>query len=131
MAADHPDRFVAHVKISDRRNRILIDWLRNGLGATAIANFSPRPRPGATVAAPLTWREVTEKLDPSTFTIKSVPARLAKQKAEPWAEFAECDQNLPVLQSVASSSKASKRGDPSPPARSGSSIVRAAPPRKR
>ena len=56
MAQEEPDRFLAHLKIADRRGRILVDWLRNGLGATAIASFSPRARPGATVATPVGCR---------------------------------------------------------------------------
>ncbi len=41
MAAEEPTRFLAHLKIADRKGRILVDWLRNGLGATAIGSFSP------------------------------------------------------------------------------------------
>ena len=59
MTAEAPERYVAHVKIADRRGRILIDWLRNAIGNTAVASFSPRARPGATVATPLAWDEVT------------------------------------------------------------------------
>ncbi len=64
-----------------------MDWLRNGLGSTAVASFSPRARPGATVATPLAWREVTETLDPATFTLSTVPQRLKKQRTDPWNGF--------------------------------------------
>ena len=47
------------MKKADRRGGILIDWLRNGLGATAVASFCPRARPGAAVATPVDWDEVT------------------------------------------------------------------------
>jgi bifunctional non-homologous end joining protein LigD len=97
MAQDAPDRYVAHVKIADRSGRILVDWLRNGLGATAVASFCPRARPGAGVATPLAWNEVTAKLDPAAFTVKTVPARLAKLKADPWDGFDAADQRLPKL----------------------------------
>ena len=46
MVAEEPDRYVAHVKIADRHGRILIDWLRNAIGNTAIGSFCPRARPG-------------------------------------------------------------------------------------
>ena len=46
MAAEAPDRFVTAVSKSIRRGHILIDWLRTGLGSTAVASFSPRARPG-------------------------------------------------------------------------------------
>ncbi len=83
MAAEEPTRFLAHLKIADRKGRILVDWLRNGLGATAIGSFSPRAWPGATVATPVAWREVTAKLDPAAFTVLTVPARLARLRADP------------------------------------------------
>ena len=101
MVADAPERFVAHVKIEDRVGRILVDWLRNGLGSTAVASFCPRARPGAGVATPLSWNEVAAKLDPSAFTLLTVPKRLARQKADPWAGFRELDQVLPKLKAAA------------------------------
>ncbi len=132
MAADLPDRFVAHVKIADRKHRILIDWLRNGLGATAIASFSPRARPGAMVATPLSWREVTAKLDPSSFTMRSVPVRLSKLQADPWAGFSHCDQHLPAVLKATLPAKASPQAEPAQVRkRAGSSIVEARAPRKR
>lgn len=97
MVADSPALYVAAVKKSIRDGKILIDWLRNGQGSTAVASFSPRARPGAGVATPLAWREVTAKLDPATLTLKTVPARLAKQKTDPWAGFAEAARPLPKV----------------------------------
>jgi bifunctional non-homologous end joining protein LigD len=90
-----PQRFLPTMKKADRRGRILVDWLRNGLGATAVASFCPRARPGATVATPLAWAEVTQKLDPAAFTLRSVPQRLARQKVDPWQGFATLRQRLP------------------------------------
>jgi bifunctional non-homologous end joining protein LigD len=100
MAQDAPERYVAHVKIADRKGRILIDWLRNGLGATAVSSFCPRARPGAGVATPLAWSEVTAKLDPAAHTVLTVPRRLAKLKTDPWAGFADARQHLPALQAA-------------------------------
>ncbi len=97
MAQEEPEGFLAHLKIADRRGRILVDWLRNGLGATAVASFSPRARPGAPVATPVAWTEVTEKLDPSQFTVRTVPERQAKLKVDPWKGFDHANQRLPDL----------------------------------
>jgi bifunctional non-homologous end joining protein LigD len=95
MEAEHPDRYVSQVSKAKRQHHILIDWLRNGLGATAVASFSPRARPGAGVAMRLAWREVTERLDPAAFTLGTVPARLARSRKDPWEGFAEAARPLP------------------------------------
>ena len=125
MAQDAPQRFLAHTKIADRRGRILVDWLRNGLGATAVASYCPRARPGAGVATPLTWLEVKPKLNPAAFTVLTVPKRLAKLKQDPWAGFDEIDQRLPDLAPATPSV-----GQPNPPSRaSGTRIVVARKPR--
>jgi bifunctional non-homologous end joining protein LigD len=95
LARDMPDRFVATIAKARRRGRILLDWLRNDIGSTAVASFSPRARPGAGVATRLAWREVTDTLDPGDFTLRTVPARLARQKTDPWAGFAAAAAALP------------------------------------
>lgn len=93
-----PKRFIASsTRKNVRSGKILIDWLRNGLGSTAIASFSPRARPGATVATPLAWREVGSRLDPSAYTLKTVPARLARQRRDPWDGFTDAAARLPAL----------------------------------
>ena len=95
ISAEKPDRYLSTVRKSDRRGRILVDWLRNCLGATAIASFSTRARPGATVATPLAWKEVTARLDPTKFNLKTIPGRLAKLRADPWEEFDASRRRLP------------------------------------
>ena len=97
LAAEFPDRFVAATRKDIRRGRILIDWLRNGLGSTAIASFSPRAREGAHVAMPLDWRSVTARLDPGSFTVHTVPKRVLRAAwSDPWAGFARAARALPA-----------------------------------
>lgn len=55
LADTQPQRFLATMSKAKRKGRIFIDYLRNERGATAIAPFSVRARPGATVAFPLSW----------------------------------------------------------------------------
>jgi bifunctional non-homologous end joining protein LigD len=61
-----------------RQKKIYLDFLQNNIGQTLAAPYSVRPRPGATVSTPLDWNEVNEKLDPTTFTMKTIFKRLEK-----------------------------------------------------
>jgi DNA ligase D-like protein (predicted polymerase)/DNA ligase D-like protein (predicted ligase) len=64
--------------LRSRGGKVYIDFGQNGRGQTIVAPFSARPLPGAPVSCPLHWEEVTAKLDPRRFTIKTAPARFAK-----------------------------------------------------
>ena len=105
METEVPDRFVATVPKVRRNGRILVDWLRNGLGSTAIGSFSPRAREGAPVAVPVLWREVTPKLDPAALTVLTVPRRLAKLKADPWEGFTAAARAIPIADVTAPTRK--------------------------
>jgi bifunctional non-homologous end joining protein LigD len=86
MAADSPERFVSTIPKARRHGKILIDYLRNQRGMTAVAAYSTRARPGATVSMPLAWEELTPEIGPAYFTTRNAPARLASV-ADPWADF--------------------------------------------
>lgn len=87
MAADSPDAYVATIAKAKRRGRILVDYLRNQRGATAVATFSPRARPGAPVSMPLGWEELSPDLGPAHFTVENAPTRLAALTTDPWQDF--------------------------------------------
>lgn len=76
LAQRAPDRYTATMSKSKRRGRIFIDWLRNERGATAVAPYSLRARPGAPVATPVTWEELEELPGANTFDMGAVAARL-------------------------------------------------------
>lgn len=87
MAADSPDRYVSTITKSKRQGKILIDYLRNGRGATAVAPYSTRARPGAPVSMPIAWEELSDAIGPAYFTVANAPARLEQQASNPWEDF--------------------------------------------
>ena len=64
--------------LAKRRGRLYLDCLQNGYGKTVVAPYSPRAIDGAPVSAPLEWKEITKRLDPAKYNIRTMPARLAK-----------------------------------------------------
>ena len=105
IARKDPAGFLTKMSKDARKGKIFLDYLRNGRGATAVAAYSPRAREGATVATPLRWDELSAKLDPKSFTIESVPKRLARLKSDPWAGYFAVRQSLPAATAPAAAAK--------------------------
>ncbi len=94
LALTMPDRFTASVAKRRRTGRIFIDYLRNTEGATAVAAYSARARPGAPVSTPIRWDELAADVRESYFNVKNVPVRLARSRKDPWAGYARQAQRL-------------------------------------
>jgi bifunctional non-homologous end joining protein LigD len=94
MEHAQPDRYTTSFRKAGRERKLLIDYLRNNRTNTSIAAYSTRARPGATVSMPLRWRDVTPALDPASFTLRMVPARLGRRRADPWADYWHVRQRL-------------------------------------
>ncbi len=92
MARHNPQRYLVNMAKKLRGGRIFLDYLRNDRMATAVGPLSPRARPGAPVSMPLTWAQVSPKLDPARYTVRTVPALLAKSKA--WADYRDGERPL-------------------------------------
>ena len=90
-----PTMFTSKTGEKNRKNKIFIDYLRNGFGATAVAAYSPRWRPGVGVSTPVAWDEIDEDIRGTHFDIHNVPARVAKQRKDPWANYWKAKQSLP------------------------------------
>lgn len=89
-----PERFVATMSRAKRKGKIYVDYLRNSQGATAVAAFSTRARPGAPVSVPLAWDELSIDLRSDSFTLVNLPARLHRLPKDPWAEYGATKQRL-------------------------------------
>ncbi len=94
LVAAAPGRYIAKMSKAARKNKIFVDYLRNDQGSTAIAPYSTRNRPGATVSVPISWKELTDDLTSDYFNIKNVPSRLAKLKKDPWAGIDQTKQTI-------------------------------------
>ncbi len=90
----NPERYVCVMTKAKRRGRIFIDYLRNGRGATSIAPFSTRARPGAPVATPLAWDELSHDDRPRAYTIETQAARCARLSQDPWIGYFDVRQSI-------------------------------------
>ena len=62
-----------------KKNEIYIDYLQNSIGQTLACAYSVRPKPLATVSAPLEWKEVKHGLRPAQFTLKNMHERIIQK----------------------------------------------------
>ncbi|MGH3243226.1 MAG: ATP-dependent DNA ligase, partial [Spirillospora sp.] len=75
----------------DRAGKVFLDSTRAG-GATVVAPYSPRIRPGATVSFPVPWDEL-DGVTPGAFTVRNAAGLLGDR--DPWAELMPPPQRLP------------------------------------
>jgi bifunctional non-homologous end joining protein LigD len=79
LAARHPKLMTSEYRVAKRpHGRVLVDYNQNRWGSTLASVYSPRPRPEATVSTPVTWKEIDAGVTIEDFTIRNVPARIAK-----------------------------------------------------
>lgn len=88
-----PARFVSKSGPRNRRGKVFIDYLRNGRGATTVAAFSARARPGMGVSMPCSWKELPSLAGGAQWTIVNAYERL-EAGADPWAGYAKTRQTL-------------------------------------
>ena len=79
LASRNPALMTAEYRKEKRpRGRVLVDYNQNRWGSTLASVYSPRPRPEATVSTPVTWKDVERGIRIEDFTVKNVPARVAR-----------------------------------------------------
>lgn len=93
MAATLPMRFVAKSGPKNRVGKIFIDYLRNGFGATTVAAWSVRSRPGLGVSVPVAWEDVEKLHGSGQWTVANIQTRLDQGNA-PWNEYENSAQNI-------------------------------------
>ena len=91
MEQKWPDRYTSNIRKEKRKNRIFIDWQRNGRGATSVAPYSLRARKGARVSMPIPWEEL-DNVAPDGVTMEDALRRIKKD--DPWKGFFERKQRL-------------------------------------
>jgi DNA primase len=78
--------------VEDREGKVFVDSTRSG-GATIVAAYSPRLRPGIPVSFPLHWSDL-DRVTPADFTLHTATDALGEH--DPWAEIMPAPQRLPA-----------------------------------
>jgi bifunctional non-homologous end joining protein LigD len=79
LAGKHPKLLTSEYRIAARpKGRVLVDYNQNAWGRTLASIYSARPKKGASVSTPVTWREVERGIAIEDFHIGNVPARVRK-----------------------------------------------------
>lgn len=87
MAADTPGLFTAVSSKERRKGKIYLDYLRNARGASAVASYSLRAKPGFPAATPIRWEELRKLSSGDAFNRLTVVKRLQSLAADPWDEL--------------------------------------------
>lgn len=94
LAAQSPEQIVAKMGPKNRVGKIFVDYLRNQRGASTVAAYSARARPGLPVSVPISLDELEKIEGASHWTIHNLPERLDHLKADPWAGYGSMRQRL-------------------------------------
>jgi bifunctional non-homologous end joining protein LigD len=73
--------------------QVYVDWMQNARGKSLACVFTARAKPKATVSMPLTWKQISQGVKITDFTITNVP-ELLKKKGDPWEGFFDARQKL-------------------------------------
>jgi bifunctional non-homologous end joining protein LigD len=97
LAEDFPGEYTTNMSKANRKDKIFIDYLRNGFGATAIAPYSLRAREHATVAVPITWEELGRMRKMRTFGPAETLRRVAEAEGDVWPGYNRLRQKIALL----------------------------------
>ncbi|HEX8412761.1 MAG TPA: DNA ligase D [Sphingomicrobium sp.] len=97
VAQSEPDKFTSALPKVQRKGRIFVDYLRNQRGATAVMPYAVRARPGAPVAAPISWKEMETIDAPNHFKIGDAAELVKRAGSTALSGWGRADQILPDL----------------------------------
>jgi bifunctional non-homologous end joining protein LigD len=95
LARREPKLVTVEFSKAKRGGRVFADAMRNAYGQTIVPPYSVRRRPRAPVSTPLAWDEVSPRLDPAAFNVRTFAKRMAH--GDPWSDFWRRRQALPKL----------------------------------
>lgn len=93
MERANPALYLTKMTKAARVGKIYLDYLRNERGATAVAPYSPRARPGMGVSLPLDWSELKQTTRP-TFSVATFSDWKDRLDTDPWKAMATTRQRI-------------------------------------
>jgi bifunctional non-homologous end joining protein LigD len=103
LVKEKPHLYTAQMSKAKRTGKIFLDYLRNREGATAIVPYSLRAKANASLALPVSWKEL-EKIDHAdTFTLRDA-SRVLRGRKDPWSKYFEVKQSIDILDGLGASS---------------------------
>lgn len=95
MEDQYPNKYVSTMSKKIRKNKIFVDYLRNGRGSTAVTPYSLRAADQSAAALPISWSELKTLKSANQFTIDKALIYLKKRKVDPWKGYNTLQQKLP------------------------------------
>lgn len=90
-----PDLYTINLLKKNRKNKIFLDYLRNGEGSTAIVPYSLRAKESAAIAIPISWNELGKIKSSVAFTLKDM--QKFSRRADPWKDYFKLQQKIKIL----------------------------------
>lgn len=94
LAKEAPERIAAKMGPKNRVGKIFVDYLRNQRGASTVAAYSARARPGLSVSVPIAQEELDQISGADQWNILNLHERLDAQQSDPWTDYSSVRQSL-------------------------------------
>ncbi|MFP5384671.1 MAG: DNA ligase D [Bacteriovoracia bacterium] len=105
LVSRNPQKYTANMSKKVRKNRIFVDYLRNGYGATAVVPYSLRAKPHTAVALPVEWSELRRIKSSDAFDMDKAIKKVKTRKKDPWEGMNKLKQKIHILKPVGKGKK--------------------------